>query len=128
MDLSRYKMVSPQVAQPRGILRPARGTCFPLRTYIPAKDISVLADFNRPVLETSFHKQGRSVEVPHAAQQNKTRVRRCEQHLRAEPARGVSLHKDLYVFSRPVCHTSTFLRSSSEGRRADFSCPYILKL
>lgn len=36
-----------------------------------AKDICVPTDFDGAILETSFHKQGSSVEVSHAAQQTK---------------------------------------------------------
>lgn len=57
-----------------------------------AKDICVLVDFERTTLETSFHKQGSSIEVSHAVQQDKVRVRlRGLQHVGSEPATGLFL-------------------------------------
>lgn len=54
-----------------------------------AKDICVLIDFKRTIPETGFHKQGSSIEVSHAVQQDKVRVRLCDlRHLGAEPPRA----------------------------------------
>lgn len=76
-----------------------------------AKDICVLIDFKRTILETSFHKQGSSIEVSHAVQQDKVRVRlRGLQHVGSEPATGLFLRRDC-----PVSYTGTFSVLAEKG-------------
>lgn len=78
MDLSRSNTDPAQAARLGGILKPTPVICFLLSINIQAKDMCVLTDLKYTILETSFHKQGGSIEVSHAAQQNKMRVRLCD--------------------------------------------------